>query len=311
LTARAALTPRQPDVDVLARNQLEEQLAREDLPEGVTRMQRLREIRQRLLVEHNLVPPAGQRRWDFGVITGIDDAELTLQYRFSAARMDIATLKGRWLIGTPERIDLIEIGKESIPRALNEITFSLDQRWREQPLVITYVDGDPAGAAMIFDADGGLILLKPRGGFGANYVRALLIVFGQLSFFAALGVTAGCLFSLPVAAFVSLFLLTMIQMGGYIQGVAQTEVVPPWQAAAPEEAMPAGTMVVALVFKATAFLMSPLIHESALNSISTGRMVDVSWAFRGFILQGMVYSLLMSGLAAYVMNRRELALPPS
>jgi hypothetical protein len=206
---------------------------------------------------------------------------------------------------------LIDIRKDSVPRTLNELVIRLDDRWANQPLVLTYVDMDTSGVSMIFDAGEGLVLLVPQGSFIANYVRALLIVLGQLAFLSALGVTAGCLFSLPVAAFVSLFLLVLMHMGSYIEGIAKNEIVLPWQAASADAAMSWGTILVAFVFKVMALVMSPLMHESALQYVSTGRLVDWVWTLRGLVVQGIIYALLMSLVAARIMNRRELALPVS
>ncbi|HMO49776.1 MAG TPA: ABC transporter permease [Kiritimatiellia bacterium] len=312
LTARETRLAASPDFATLAQQRLEQEVSRAPLPEGVTPGQRLMEIEQRMRIDALTVNPGGSRRWEFPKVTAAELAEpFTLRYRFASSILGQGLVRGRWLIGTPGRTDLLDVTRDSVPRALNEIVFRLDQRWENQPLVITYVDMDSEGASILFDVDGGIALLVPRGGFTANFIRGWLIMFGRLAFFTALGVTAGCLFSLPVATVVSLFLMTMVQMGGYIQDVAQTPILLPGHAASPEEAMSLAAILVTLIFKGMAFLVSPLVQESILTHLAGGKLVDNLAVVRGLLIQGLIFSLLMSGMAAYAMNRRQLALPAS
>jgi len=304
------LLPQLPDFNAMARQRLEQQVAMEPLPSGITREQTLRSLVQQITIENHAIRPSGQKQWNFGVMAiNQTGTMMTLQYRLSSSIIGQDIVKSRWLIGTTDQPGLIDLQTVSVPRTVNELSFTIDGRWKNKNLILTYIDVDTSGASYIFDPDNGMVLLSPKGSFAANYVRALLIIFGRLSFFAALGITAGSLFSLPVAAFVSLFLLLLIQMGSYIQGIAQTEIILPWQAATPDEAMTWLAIVVTLIFKGLAILMSPLLHESVLNNISTGRMVNIAWTFKGFFMQGVVYSMLLGWFAAYMMNRREFALP--
>ncbi|HMP90259.1 MAG TPA: hypothetical protein PJ991_08650 [Kiritimatiellia bacterium] len=310
LTARQERSPILPDLQQNARNELNRRLNESPSPEGVSREQTLKSIHQQLLAEFYTVRPGGRKRWEFNSFPIHSDRQtVTLQYRFSSSVIGQNIVRGRWLIGTSEQPDLFDIAKESVPRALNEIHFVMDHRWDGKSLILTYVDLDQAGATMLFDFDKGLLLLTPEGSFAGNYTRAALILFGQLAFFTALGITAGCLFSLPVAAFTSIFLLIMIHMGSYIQGIAMTEITWPWQATLESEATTWFTIVVTLIFRGMAFVMSPLVHESALNSVSTGRIVDIWWTVRGFLLQGVAYSVFFGWCASILLKRRELALP--
>ena len=312
LTARVVVTPDMPDFNALAMERLREQEAREPLPPGTTRAQALHTMRQQAMADANTVRPTGRKQWNFGLISAKnDDAVLTLHYKFATSIVGQSSVKGRWMMGTPDRPDLVTLQKTSVPRSRNEITIPFHPVWREQPLVMTYIDEDPDGSTLLFDLDQGVQLLVPQGSFAPNYIRSLLVVAGQLAFFSALGLTAGCLFSLPVAVFVSLFLFILVRMGSYIQGMAMNEIVLPWQAASPEQAMGWGTIFVALIYKLLAFLMTPLIQDSALNSISTGQLISIPWTISAFFLQGIAYSLICGWFAASVMNRRELALPQS
>jgi len=312
LTARLRVLPDQPDFDARAKERLRDQLSRGPLPEGISQAEALRTIQQQVMADENTIRPTGRKQWNFGPISVRgENAILTIHYRFATSIVGQDHIKGRWLIGTPDRPDLLTIQKTSVPRSRNEISVPYQLIWKDTPLVVTYIDEDVSGATLLFDLDQGILLLTPQGEFIPNYIRSLLIVAGQLAFYSALGLTTGCLFSLPVAAFVSMFLFIMIQMGSYIQGMAMNVIVLPWQAASPEEAMGWGTILVALIYKILALIMTPLIQENALNSIATGQLISLSWTLNAFFLQGVVYSLVVGWLAAFIMDRRELALPQS
>jgi len=312
LAARIEVRPVVPDTRDEARQRLETRLARDPLPPGTTARDVLKALEQQVAIEQQTVRPAGQQRWTFPpVLIDRASAAVTLQYRFSSSLMGVTGVKGRWLAGTDQQPVLLEVARESVPRALNTISLELDERWRGKPLVLTYIDMDPAGGTVLFDLHDGLRVLAPHRGFDGNFARALLVMLGQVAFFTALGVTAGCLFSLPVAAFVSLFLLLLVQMASYIEGIAGNELVLPWQTDIPGEAMPWGTVLVTLVFKGLAMLLSPLVQESVLEHLATGRFISYAWTVRGLLVQGVLYALVMCAVSAGIMNRRELALPGS
>ncbi len=313
LSAREVLTPTIPaGREAEARRRLNERLEGDGLPTGVTRADAIEAFRRQVATEENTVRPGGSRRWEFSPAATRDHANpLRLHYRFAYADMGQREVRGRWLIGTPTRPGITEITHDGVAQAINEVAFTLHAEFANQPLIITYLDVDPAGKELIFDPNGGLELLVYRGGFFSNFLRTLLVMLGRLAFYTALGITAGCLFSLPVATFVSLYFFLIIQLNSAIQGMASVEIVYPWQATMPEEAMSSMAILVSLVYKALALMLYPLGSASVLDALAGGRLVSLAWTAQGLFLQGIVYSLLMGALASWILNRRELALPSS
>ena len=78
-------------------------------------------------------------------------------------------------------------------------------------------------ATLFFDPTDGLVLRLPRGTFSGNYLRALASLYLRLALFAALGVTFGTLFSMPVATFLTLVLILILQLSGFISASAQVD----------------------------------------------------------------------------------------
>jgi hypothetical protein len=91
------------------------------------------------------------------------------------------------------------------------------------PLAVTFRNHGTHGATLFFEPGDGLVLRHPHGTFAANYLRALLLMFLRLALFAAIGVTLGTLFSMPVAAFLGLVLMLVLQLSGFIRAAAQAD----------------------------------------------------------------------------------------
>jgi len=309
LSARESRLPIIPDFELIARSKLRALVEIKPLPEGITEQDALQQLIQEEKINFQTANSTQQKRWEFKPIVSHSETKtISINYRFSSSRIDQDSVKCHWLVGTPDQPNLFELKKTSVPRTQNNFNVTLDSRWSNEPLIVTFINESEAESSLLFDPDEGMVVLIPRGGFVGNYVKAIAIIWGQLSFLTALGVTAGCLFSLPVATFFSLFFLLLIQMGSYIQTIANIDIIFPWQAS-PDHVMTWPAIALTLIFKVTSLFLSPLIQLNVLGSLSTGRLIDFKWIFNGFFLQGIAYSLLLGWIAAFVLNRRELALP--
>jgi len=311
LSARSVNTPIESELSQRVQEQLDRMISRNELPTGVPEAEATRRIRQQIRMDQNTVRPGGHKTWNFGRPSlPHREIDVTLQFQFSTSVIGQNIVHGYWLIGTPTDPEIITINEDHVSRVLGEISFSLDERWRNNDLLITYSGQNQESFSAVFDPDK-IVLLVPQGGFIGNFIRALLIMFGQLAFLAAIGVSAGCLFSLPVASFASCFTLILIQMGSYIERIAGTKIVWPGSPVASESIMSWGSILIALIFKLLALIMYPLMNENALAYISTGKKIELHWIFNTLVLQGFLYSLILGFLASRILNRRELALPTS
>ncbi len=94
----------------------------------------------------------------------------------------------------------------------------------ERVLTVQYTNDHPEPVTIIFPP-GSIQVLPYAGSFEANLARALVILFFHLAFLGAVGVTAGCLFSMPVAAFFSLFTMILLKFIPYIESMAGRDVL--------------------------------------------------------------------------------------
>lgn len=193
---------------------------------------------------------------------------------------------------------------------------------------VTFANQGTHGATVFFDPADGLVLRRPVGTFAGNYLRALAQLYLRLALFAAIGVTLGTLFSMPVATFLTLVLILVLQLSGFISAAAQVDRatfvanVAPFgasghahggDAAAPPSgpslAARATATVLFYAYRGTYLTLRPLLEDRTLEALSTGTYLPPRDLLRNALQQGLVLPALLAFLSAAVLRRREWALP--
>lgn len=163
-------------------------------------------------------------------------------------------------------------------------------------------------ATIVFDPDaGGLELLASRSGFGSNLFRALLIAWLRLAFIAALGVSAGCLFSMPVALFVSAAFLIVLLSAGYIQYVSAIGMFyVPHEGGAPE--MGAVERLTLHMFTIINKVTEPLLELDGVAPLAAGRWISGTLVAKAFGTLLGLYTVTVAALGVLAFRRREVGL---
>ncbi len=182
-------------------------------------------------------------------------------------------------------------------------------------------------ATLFFDPSDGLLLRQPCGSFLSNYLRALLQLFFRLALFAAIGVTLGTLFSMPVATFLTLVLLLVLQLSGFVSAAAQVDRahfvknVAPFgsmshshsegtdEAAEPSVFARFAANILYAAYRGTYLTLRPLLEDQTLENLSTGTRIPPRHVVRNFLQQGLLLPFLLALLSTAVLRRREWALP--
>ncbi len=175
------------------------------------------------------------------------------------------------------------------------------------PLSITLTRTDTANPARLLLAPNGKlpILLVPVGAFGPNFCRALLVVWFRLAFVAALGVTMGCLLSMPVSVFAAFAVLILLQMSGFISAVAATGTLVEHHHG---DVAPPGLLDIASLRLITALnrITGPLDYYNAIPWITEGRRITWEMTAKAFGLLGLLYSAAVAIPGILLFNRREM-----
>ncbi len=82
--------------------------------------------------------------------------------------------------------------------------------------LLTVAFGNANNTALLFPLEDGLEVLYRQGSFGLNFVRGLGIILCWMALLATLGLASASLLSFPVAAFLSLGVLTLALSSGTI-----------------------------------------------------------------------------------------------
>ncbi|MEI6148054.1 MAG: ABC transporter permease [bacterium] len=165
-------------------------------------------------------------------------------------------------------------------------------------------DQDPA--TLILAPDGRTPeLLVPVGEFGANLARALLVMLCRLAFLAALGLTAGSLFSMPVAVFVSFFAIVLLASAGYVETVSHSGAF----YVAHEGPQPGLTWLDAVVlrmFKGLNSVTEPVLKLDPVPLLAEGRLVSWAMTGRAVLFLGALYTGVIAALGTALFRKREL-----
>ncbi len=304
-----------PDVSALedaARQTVEQQIQANAMPEGIPADQFYQAVRDSILQRANTVPIGMRTRWVFRLPerpTG--EQALTIRYKFATSKTDKTPVTGLWRAGAPETDVPYEARVTAEPDKTQTVTVPASVVGKDGTVLVEFGNVNPSPVTVLFSPRDGVELLVRAGGFEANLARSLIVVFCQLAFLAALAVTLGSLFSLPVAAFATGSLLVLIKAGSYVDSLAKSA-TPIFGAAAPPNAKPqvdVFDLILRSIFKGLAAVLRPLQETSPLEHLASGQLVGWEVVGSVFAIKVILYSGILAVLGVWLFNRREIALP--
>ncbi len=278
-------------------------------------------MRQQILSQYLSVPPGGSQRWDFAGLEPREDE--FLQVRFRGYYQGGEGIYGRWSVGRVEQPSE-QSGEEDSQERLVRVwgpVYAPQGGWRnntahelmipaellspEGTLTLIYENVDPRlrlSHSVIFDIKHPVEVLQRQQGFLPNYYRALLIILVHIALLAALGLTAGALFSFPVAALVVSCLFVGGLIGPWFGQFVQPDIYKPLTSTSQNLDI-AWRMFARIILS----FMPNFGSYSPMGSVVGGRMV--TWG--QVSAAGAVLLLVKGGVALllgmYFYTRRELA----
>ncbi len=267
-------------------------------------------IRDELKAEVQVVAPDQTRPWQLHVNAApksLKGQAMYLRVKFNTSAADSsATFYGDWYVGNPQTKQIWQ----------NDLMNLAPDTFHEFPVPADLVDdnGDvvvffhnPNKASMLFPLSDGMELLYRVGGFASNLIRGLAIILCWMALLAALGLAAASFLSFPVAAFLSLAVLTLVLSSGTLSNVVSEGTVMGSDPETGAKNSAAVDSVMVPVFKSILNVINLVQQFSPVDSLSTGR--DVSWTELGQAAAEIV--LLLGGILGvfgiFVFHRRELA----
>src|SRR5664279_1298110 len=243
-----------------------------------------KQILEQVKAEYQIVPSGYVHEWtvDLGAAKNLTPGQpIYLRVKFNAADKSISgTYDGRWQVGVPRKTPLWHSEVMSLaPDTFHEfeIPANLDDKG-----VLTVAFANANNTALLFPLEDGLEVLYPQGGFGLNYMRGLGIIFCWMALLATLGLASASLLSFPVAAFLSLGILTLALSSGTISNAVSEGTLMGYNSETGRSGHSVVDIVAIPVFRAVLEVINLAKSFSPIDALSTGRSVtwgDLAQAF--------------------------------
>lgn len=308
LLAREAVTPEPPLSARQARADAEALVKSGRIPSGMGVEQVETQLLKELKSARFTIPPSGEIHFTCRLPAAPDGAhDLILSYTFASSRPEHAPVKAEWLIGIGGET-AFRLGVTNYPGIPNKLVVPGSVVKGAQALSLTYRRLEKDNPATLFMAQGGREpeLLIPAGGWSMNLAKGLVMMLCRLAFLAALGLTAGCLLSIPVAVFVAFFIMVLLASAGYVESVATSGVFYiPHEGPAPTTSWL--DKAILNQFKAFNMVTQPLLQLDPVPLLEEGRLIRWSLAARAVLLIAGFYTAITALIGISLFNRRELA----
>lgn len=307
--ARDEVRPPPPDVEAEARAALEDAQKRGALPPNTDPDEALQMFRQNYLSLAGSVPPGNARAWPIRLPADIvPEAELTIRFRFVSSSVENNPMAGMWMVGDAANRIRRSFPTTNAPLAFHEQRIPVSALEGRTEFLLSYANFADNGATAIFSGQDSIVVMFPTSGFGANLIRGALVVFAQLAFLTALGITAGSLFSLPVAGLISLVAILVLFSSGFVGELAQAKhLFDDWRNASALENF--ANDALRLAYKALNAVIAPLDFSSPWDEVATARIVTWGRVFKTWLVGVVLYGGLLAFFGTFIFNRREVALP--
>lgn len=255
---------------------------------------------------HLSVEPGGSLRWRLRGPGARAVRDARLDFRFVSAYGTMEGVAGRLTLRAPDG------------RALAEVpTGPSDPGFLVVPLPDGALDGVPeleaefvnleppgAGSAVMVRYSDALRVTVPGGGLPGNLLRTGLVLLSALSLLSALGLTLGCVFSFPVAAFVSTALCAMALAAP--RGGPDAPPAHAHSAGPPSALVRATTHVSRTVGAGFDAVLGPFDRARALDRLGDGLLIPLREALGAVAADGVALPLLVCLLGAAALRRREI-----
>src|ERR1035437_4139177 len=310
LVARGSIKPASFDREI---QELTDQVLRDRLQKnpdlkadiGVAR----KEILEQVKAEYQIVPPGYVHLWtvDLGAAKNLARGQpIHLRVKFNAADKSISgTYDGRWQVGAARKTPIWHSDVMSLaPDTFHE--FEVPAHYDDKG-ILTVAFANANNTALLFPLEDGLEVLYPQGSFGLNFIRGLGIILCWMALLATLGLASASFLSLPVAAFLSLGVLTLALSSGTISNAVSEGTLMGYNSETNKYGHSVLDVVAIPVFRAVLEMINLAKSFSPIDSLSTGRSVTWGELGRAF---GQIVVLLSGGIGLigiFIFNRRELA----
>jgi len=287
-----------------------------------------RRIREEYTRQWHTVTPDMETTFVFHDVAAADTVQLQLEPRATNVDVDLADVRmAVWLNGRPWPMRdgrHVELTLASRARHVFDLPADLLAGSPDLRVRIANRNLVPAGetrpTAITFPPGDGMRLYVRVGGFPANLVGCLLILWAKLALIAAVGVVAGAVFDLPLAILTALVVFITAQGSeffGDALGIYNVAAESPWSRALERisyasrllqlgRLYDAFRMLLGFVSDAVTRLLPSFSADRAVARLVAGTAIPAGDVLRRLLLFAVVYPAVIGVVGWWVFERRDL-----
>jgi hypothetical protein len=225
-TAREGIKPPVPDLSKEVNEAYKKLSQQGQLPENMTAQQVTHQLWQQKLLERQAAPVGTQIKWQFYDIGPVEPNGfifVRFKYDVSVNPPDLGVY-GRWYIGDDRQFGqtglahktpIYVVDRKDTIRTIHEMAVPANAI-ADGYLGVIFDNTGLNNTVVIFPINDGLEILYKADSFGANFIRATLLIFVRLVFLAALGISVATWLSFPVAALLGLVVFFSASISGFV-----------------------------------------------------------------------------------------------
>jgi hypothetical protein len=284
--------------------------------EDVDQAQLKKQIFEMLKHQFQLVPQSMMREWDIPL--GVNPAELKdkplyLRTKFIAMSHnstfeDTRTFPMFWEVGPMDSPQSWRVVMLMTPNVFHEIEVPPNLLDENGHLQVRFMNNQ--NETFYFDVNEGMEVLYRQGGFLANYLKGLMILFCWLALLAAIGLSASSFLSFPVASFFAVSVLILgLSTGTMNQVIEEGGITGVDHETGKVEQRGVFDHISVFFFKELKNLTEVVLNFSPVELLSEGRAVTWWMVFKAVGQVVILVGGIFVALGVYCFSRRELALP--
>lgn len=238
-----------------------------------------------------VLTPGKSQTWLFQLPRQMN--EIILEYELISSRLVPSPITGVWRI-TDNREKEIEIYEcETMPGIAQSLHCPLATSAAPGNLAVSYSQVGPEDVSVIVNPNVGPRLLVPAGSFTMNLVKGFVLILVHAALLAALGLTAGTIFSTPVAVFVSTgIFLSAIVGRSMVFGVPVSM----------------ETGIYPFIYNSLSAGLKPLQPPAAIVMLAERTAIAWKMVLATVLIRGIAGSAMLGCIAQLVWKRTQLAL---
>jgi len=260
-------------------------------------------VLQELKARHAIVGPGATASWTFQLPPHSQRSQdrLSLRYHFRCDPTERVPISGTWTL-TAEGCAPVQLAVADVLDGVHHLSLPDSFRPGSSAITVSFNhETEDEAPYLFFDADMPVALMVHESGFSMNLVRGMLAMVGFLAAVAAVGLSAGTVFSFPVALFTGGALIFALTLAA---GFSEE---PVGHSHGPERTAGVITRIAEPVLLAIKHATANVVDNIPVASLGDG--ILFSWRQTGECIMLLLFLLpaVLGALSAVLLSQKELA----